>query len=627
MGDSNGETDDARPYLFGPCHTWINMDHDEMHWIFNHIDRFVSQSRGNKNVERVDFYPYVYDGQGDEVWDKVAHAIGNLQGLETLHLSDNREDYEDENVPTIDWEILTRILSQVRQKIDLNITFVDTWDPEESRLFARAIHGHPMITSFDNSGNDPGRFPYESLDALYSALATLPALESIRLSNSGRQVRPEEESALAHPESLTELLRVPTLRSVCFQDFDFTTALFQATANALIEGTAVTKLEFDECSFSAGECALMMASGLSRNTSVTHISVQCSNAHQALIDALAAALPSNSTLQHLTIQQGILQRHPPAIDDAHLPSVFSALGKNKGLKTLYVCGFGSMDASLCTAMKDGLGMNATLESLVLTNVPLLDDNAYSWGRAFSFLRTNKALKSLQVDVDCDSSTESSVLAFCRHIAAALQDNSSLESLSIFCNKKIKIKAEAYFVFVTALQHNTTLKSLNLQGCGIMILCIDECKESLTLTHDEDKQMTALLKKNYALESLPIDGVGDLDDILQQNNAAARWFRIISHKGDVGSILRLNEAGRRYLIQDGSSISKGVEVLSRVNNDINCVFVHLLENPRLCDRSAVEMVIVAGESNGSSRNPTASSAGGKREQATAHKSKESRRRLA
>jgi hypothetical protein len=62
---------------------------------------------------------------------------------------------------------------------------------------------------------------------------------------------------------------------------------------------------------------------------------------------------------------------------------------------------------------------------------------------------------------------------------------------------------------------------------------------------------------------------------------------------VGAILRLNEVGRRYLIEDGSSISKGVEVLSSVNDDINCVFLHLLENPRLCDRRAVEMVSTAG----------------------------------
>jgi hypothetical protein len=192
---------------------WLAMDLDTMHWILNHIDCFVSQSRGNKSVRRVDFYPYVFDGQGDEVWDKVAHAIGNLLGLETLCISYNRQDYEDDNVPTIDWEILTRILSQVRQKIELSFREVERWDVEESKLFARAIHGHTMITRFEDGFN----FPYESLDALYSAFATLPTLESIKLDGCQRY---SNESALTCPESLTELMRVRSLRSVSFDGFD-----------------------------------------------------------------------------------------------------------------------------------------------------------------------------------------------------------------------------------------------------------------------------------------------------------------------------------------------------------------------------------------------------------------------
>jgi hypothetical protein len=161
------------------------------------------------------------------------------------------------------------------------------------------------------------------------------------------------------------------------------------------------------------------------------------------------------------------------------------------------------------------------------------------------------------------------------------------------------KADDYVALVTALQHNRTLKTLRLHPFS-----------TTQLTDDEDKQMTALLKKNYALESLP--------NIKLQNRAS-----------DVGAILRLNGAGRRYLIEDGSSISKGVEVLSRVNNDINCVFLHLLENPRLCDRSAVEKVSDAGESNGSSTNSTAGSDcdSGKRERGSSvHEGKASHRRL-
>jgi hypothetical protein len=95
-----------------------------------------------------------------------------------------------------------------------------------------------------------------------------------------------------------------------------------------------------------------------------------------------------------------------------------------------------------------------------------------------------------------------------------------------------------------------------------------------LTDDEDKQKASLLKKNYALENLP-----DID--------------LESEAGDLSAILRLNEARRRYLIEDGSSISKGVEVLSKVNTDINSVFLHLLQNPRLCDRHAVELVRAGG----------------------------------
>jgi hypothetical protein len=87
-----------------------------------------------------------------------------------------------------------------------------------------------------------------------------------------------------------------------------------------------------------------------------------------------------------------------------------------------------------------------------------------------------------------------------------------------------------------------------------------------------------------------------------------------------------EAERRYLIKDGSSISKGVKVLSAVNDDINCVFMHLLENPGLCNRRAVET-----ETTTISQRPGAnldeSSTSGKRARAQSQPGKEPRRRLA
>jgi hypothetical protein len=567
----------------------LYLDEDSMIWISNHIDCFVSQSRGNVSIAEVFLSPYTLNDDDDEVWGKVGQAVGNLQALNRIIIciphNDRDNDDEEGDSTNPAWEILASILSHVQRRITLDIELIETdeetddsmWRVQEVKALARAIHGHPTITSYRDGGN----FPYESLDVLYSGLVTLPALESIRLSNSGRQARPEDESALAHHESLTELLRVPTLRSVCFDDFSFTRALCQATANAFVEGTAVTKLEFGGCSFSAGECAAIMANGLARNTSVSDIRVVVPLG-QGLYSALETALPLNSTLRKLSFVVNPYQDDPDLDDYRDWSSIFSALENNTGLKTLIVGDFRSMDESLCAAMQNGLGTNETLESLEIKNVSLCDDNAALWSRALSFLRTNKALKSLKVGVE-RGVTESCLSAFCIDIVAMLQENTSLESLSIQ-SLQFNSKAEnEYIALVTALQDNTTLKSLNITKCY---------GTSLPLTRDDDKQMAKILKKNYALESL-------LD---------------IHRLGDVGAILRLNAAGRRYLIEDGSSIWKGVKVLTSVSNEINCVFLHLLENPRLCDRSAVEVASDSTEGSRGSANPA--NHNGKREQGQA-----------
>jgi hypothetical protein len=594
MSDHSAEIE-----LIGDEYQYLFLNEDSMNLILDHIDCFVSQSRGNESVVEVYVYPYAsFDSHDDDVWDKFGQAIGNLQKLENLNIRTPEEDHDDDEVvPILNWEILSRIMSQVRQKIALVIT-ESVWHAEDVRSLAQAIHGHPTITSFE----DYGMLPYESLDTLYSALTTLPALEEIRFSKCKVSKRPEDESALVNPEILTELLLVPTLRFVDFHCFYFTRALCQATANAFIGGTAFTNLEFWNCSFSTEECAEMMANGLGRNTSVTCIEVKCIDVvppwDRTLYHALARALPVNSTLQELYFKVFSADDDPAYVEDCS--PILLAVGKNSGLKTLKVDLPYSMDESLCKAIQNGLGKNETLERLELNYFPMRDDNAALWCRAFSFLRTNKALKSLIIRLDDDMMRRSCVPAFHIDIAAMLQENASLESICIQSWGDIEINAEEYLVLITMLQHNKTLKSLNLLGC-----------HSLTLTHDEDKQMAALLQKNYALEFLP--------DMNLEIEA-----------GDVSAILQLNKAGRRYLIEDGSSVSKGVKVLSAVRSDINCVFLHLLENPRLCDRSAVEAASDSTDKSGGSTSSVNHTIG-KREHGQAQiegteDKEESRRRL-
>jgi hypothetical protein len=590
----------------------LSLDKESISWILNNVYCFVSESRGNETVTDLVLNPYVPFAADAGILDKLGQTVGNLQALERIEISTDIYDEDDEDPSTPDWETIAVILSHVQQKITLMVCpYYSAWCAEDIQSFVGVIRGHPTITGF----KEGEYFPFQSA-SLYSTLAKFPALESVTLSNSerqaqpedgsSRQAQPEDGSSLAHQESLTDLLRAPCLRSVSFYEFYFTRALCQATSNALMKGAVITSLGFNGCSFACGECAAILAKALSRNASVLDMKVVGLFDGVALPfdgvirDALASALPSNSTLKELSFNSD------------RLSPFFLALGNNTGLKTLFLPRLDSIDESLCIAIKNGLEMNETLESLKINVIDrLCDDTAALWCRALSFIRTNEALKSLEVTVAHDSAL--CLYTFRIDIVAMLQENASLESIFILAGRDIMeydthgqnilgydrdaIKAKEYVVLLTALnslQHNTTLKCLSIYPDG-----------SLRLTDNEDKQLATLLKKNYALERVPgIDRVGD-----------------------AGAILRLNKAGRRYLMEDGSSISKGVEVLSKVNNDINCVFLHLLENPRLCNQSAVERV-TDGESNVSrSTNPTDSSGRGKREQASTHKGKESRRRLA
>jgi hypothetical protein len=248
----------------------LRLDDDTISLISDHVDYFVNQCRGNETVKEVLFFPYSLVGEDNEFWDKVGQAIGNLQSLEGLQIKIYRSETAGVPIGIPDWEIMAGILRHVRQKV--RVHFEDDeiwWTAEEAKALTRAIRGHPTITGFEGYH----KFLNKSLDTLYSTLVTLPALETISLHNSRLTVhaQPEDEYTLANHESLTELLRLPSLRSVSFEGFYFTPALCQATANALMEGTSITKMEFARCRFIGRECAAILAIGLSRNTSMISI--------------------------------------------------------------------------------------------------------------------------------------------------------------------------------------------------------------------------------------------------------------------------------------------------------------------------------------------------------------------
>jgi hypothetical protein len=527
--------------------------------IFDNVDAFVNLSRGNETVEQVTLYPVTDTGDDASgphryaIWNKVAEGIGNLQALREISIMLSHAvgvDHEWEPIVP-DWEILACILRRLRRGIGIrlcwhnNVTLLDT---EARPTFSGVIRGHTMIKEFSTGDG----FPFHLLDILCSTLLTLPALENVFFDEFEGE-GPEEEQSV---ESMIKLLQSPILRKVQFFSVVFTNTLSQAVAKALEERSEITDLSFYSCNFSEGGESVIV-SALKTNTTLkcfdfycdgTDLDFICDETDEAFYEALAAALLSNSTLQNLGVSACV------GSSSSKLTPLFLALQVNTGLTKLSVHGINLLDKELSTAMRLGLVENSTLESLELSCIVQGHNDPCLWREALSFLRTNTALKTLRMFFE-PSVTKSYTTPIRMDVLAMLHENETLETLGMINNGA---KFEDHLVFVAAIQPNTTLKRLQLQHPVGVNECVDE---------NESKYLIPVLQKNYGLEEIP---------------------GLCHSSADIRSIFELNRAGRRYLVQDGSSISKGVDVLSGVSNDINSVFLHLLENPRLCDRSAVQM---------------------------------------
>jgi hypothetical protein len=558
---------------------------DDETGIFDHADAFTIQSRGNETVEDLLMW-IVYNGPGSRtpefaIWDRVAEGIGNLQALREITIVDGSfDDGEEEDRCVPIWEILACILRRLRHGIHLRLQNHAPllWDTETLPIFAEAIRGQAMITGF-STGN---AFPFHLLDVFCSILLTLSALESVVFEHRAG-FGPRDGQSF---ESMVELLKKNTLRKVTFEGVVFTHALCQAIARALRERSEITQLHFQHCSFPEGGGAVI-ASALATKTTLEHL-VFHAGTDKVFYEALAAALLSNATLQKLSLSGS-------GNWCSWLPPLFHALQVNNVLKNLSIIGMDLNDEKLSTAMRLGLGNNSTLKELTLANIKSGDNDTLLWREALSFLHANTALKTLSMTFE-ENVTKSHASAIRMEVAAALHENESLENL--FMPTRAAGLSD-YLLFVAAIQPNTTLKKLQLHY------------QQFSLGGDEMKEFVSVLKKNYGLEGFPALHLGR------------------EGAGDIRSILDLNRGGRRYLVQDGSSISKGVAVLSRVSSNINSVFLHLLENPRLCDRSAVERSSssIANTDNVGSTSPGNRHNGGKREsQAFSQPGKETRRRL-
>jgi hypothetical protein len=516
---------------------YVSQNIDRGRCLFSDIDSFVKLSQGNTTITRVYFFPYNKNGD-DTLWKKLGKGLANLKSLKKINIRFDEETNHDEPTSRPNFRTLAIVLPYLRQELIFcgfdNISAACS--QEEVKALAAAIRGHPTIKEFDAGW----QFPVDMLHILISALATLPSLEVAELRFEASQGLHFET-----PEALKTLMLSPSLRRVYFRGFTFTGPLCRALGEALQEGSHIACLSLVHCAFLAGVSG-PVATALQQNSTLTSFELQ-GEFPKEFYDAFAVVLLINTTLTNLELNI--------PDDDYHaalLAPVFLALGMNKALKKLKIWHNSSSAVPIYLAIRDGLEKNSTLEML---NVRIFNTEQFAISLLpilLPFLRVSTTLKSLEIEVGRYHSTrrDSHVTTSCLAIATALRENSSLETLDI--SDFHDISPDTYIATLESIQMHTTLSKLHLSP------------QVKSFSNDEMKRVVSLVKKNYVLTKLS-------EDVTKHGEAR-----------ELGYILRLNKAGRRYLIDDVGSIAKGVEVLVDVRDNLGCLFYHLLENPLLCD---------------------------------------------
>jgi hypothetical protein len=52
---------------------------------------------------------------------------------------------------------------------------------------------------------------------------------------------------------------------------------------------------------------------------------------------------------------------------------------------------------------------------------------------------------------------------------------------------------------------------------------------------------------------------------------------------IGGLVRMNKSGRSRALRDPSNKLAGLAVLNSISDNVDCLFLHLRENPSLCNR--------------------------------------------
>jgi hypothetical protein len=518
------------------------------------LDYFCDALRQNSKVTLVEILcsrfinpSRIHEGDTDNLlqcWSKIGEALGQMPQLEGIDFH-NQGDIE---LPAF-YEAIPCILQHTRQvtriEFDFRIGFFSDADGVYFEVDANAGTDQIVASLIGHSNVVKIKITTCSRDKASAICAVLPSLPKLR----EVQIYGYDSPSL-DTDSFSSLFQVHELSDLFLVNFEIES--IEPLADAIRRNVPLSSCAFCGCTLydpNGNDVSRALASN-------THLkSLIFSEAGDGLCNdfytGLSHGLAGNSSLTTLLIDDD-----HESTDNGNVLHAIAGLRNSNSIKKL------SLPASedpwtdeMSDSLRTVLERNTVLTSLKLRFPDI--DTGRPWSRITPFLRTNTTIKELYllgpITDDCLVET-----------AMALEDNTgaSLGSLDIQVTENITVSGIVRFI--STLTSNTSLKELVVSS-----------NTKFAIGKQAASALVQAAAKNYGLERVVNVMISKDDTTSTQDESKLKC------------ILRLNKEGRRYLIEDPSSAERGVGVLTRVSDDLDCIFFHLRDNPSLCNRTTIE----------------------------------------
>lgn len=482
----------------------------------------------NETVRSVNISLRFLLGMSEEEKIRLYRGLGSLPMLKNLEMSSS-------GLTGLGLKVVTEALHCAQNLVSLAINSIHFRDTVYYRSFGTINSGNGDFLEFCNALRGLGKLESVSLvdvedcfdlNALANSLSTLSALKHL-------SIKAFAFSFLSEPRlsrnSLLALARSPTLQTLSLKRLQLARflpeVLFSLQNNRTLKSLSLEGYQMDrDCGF-----------------------------------ALAQLLQINQTLQDVHVGYNTLP------DDCGV-AIANALTNNRAIQ-VFDFSANNLERKSSFAFRDLLMSNtSSLVYLNLASNRLQDDGCIVLALA---LRSNEILKSLVL-----SQTQMTDVS-CVTLSTALEMNSCLERLDLSGNS---IFDHGGVALGQTLKINTSLKSLNLAANHLGDIGVITIAMSLQTSNSTLEELNLASNHNAGVPSFEA-----LETMIEHNIVLdALWTpTVIPTKSTIPSFLKLNQLGRRRLLQEMENAKLWIDVITKCVDDIHGLHYLVRANPALC----------------------------------------------